>query len=174
MACVAQGRRDSNPQPSVLETDALPIAPLPFGVWPRGYRQTYECHEGASHHDVCQSPTCQCTWFWFKVRPRVGSSNPGGPVHPFHGSRRAAGLLARQSPEFLGRRRTRGPLTPGFPRGDRGARLLHNVGGPVSKKFRRCITQERAPRLNHGAALLPIALEGRLIRVMFVPIHLDQ
>ena len=28
-----QGRRDSNPQPPVLETGALPIAPLPFGVW---------------------------------------------------------------------------------------------------------------------------------------------
>src|SRR5690625_989719 len=26
-----QGRRDSNPQPPVLETGALPIAPLPFG-----------------------------------------------------------------------------------------------------------------------------------------------
>ena len=25
-----QGRRDSNPQPTVLETVALPIAPLPF------------------------------------------------------------------------------------------------------------------------------------------------
>ena len=27
-----QGRRDLNPQPSVLETDALPIAPLPYGT----------------------------------------------------------------------------------------------------------------------------------------------
>ena len=26
-----QGRRDSNPQPPDLESDALPIAPLPFG-----------------------------------------------------------------------------------------------------------------------------------------------
>ena len=33
VACAKQGRRDSNPQPSVLETDALPIAPLPFGGW---------------------------------------------------------------------------------------------------------------------------------------------
>src|SRR5664280_206664 len=29
----AQGRRDSNPQPPVLETDALPIEPLPFVPW---------------------------------------------------------------------------------------------------------------------------------------------
>src|SRR5699024_1463349 len=27
-----QGRRDSNPQPPVLETGALPIAPLPFAI----------------------------------------------------------------------------------------------------------------------------------------------
>src|SRR5690606_9232473 len=30
-AAELQGRRDSNPQPPVLETGALPIAPLPFG-----------------------------------------------------------------------------------------------------------------------------------------------
>src|SRR5664280_3233413 len=29
---LAQGRRDSNPQPPVLETGALPIEPLPFAV----------------------------------------------------------------------------------------------------------------------------------------------
>ena len=28
----AQGRQDSNLQPAVLETAALPIAPLPYGV----------------------------------------------------------------------------------------------------------------------------------------------
>jgi hypothetical protein len=28
----AQGRQDSNLQPAVLETAALPIAPLPFGL----------------------------------------------------------------------------------------------------------------------------------------------
>jgi hypothetical protein len=32
----AQGRRDSNPQPPVLETDALPIEPLPFDAIVRG------------------------------------------------------------------------------------------------------------------------------------------
>src|SRR6476660_1338667 len=31
---VEQGRRDSNPQPPVLETGALPIELLPFGTWP--------------------------------------------------------------------------------------------------------------------------------------------
>src|SRR5699024_1848381 len=31
-----QGRRDSNPQPPVLETGALPIEPLPFGPPRRG------------------------------------------------------------------------------------------------------------------------------------------
>src|SRR5487761_2023182 len=31
-----QGRRDSNPQPPVLETGALPIEPLPFAAPPRG------------------------------------------------------------------------------------------------------------------------------------------
>jgi hypothetical protein len=29
---LAQGRQDSNLQPAVLETAALPIAPLPYGV----------------------------------------------------------------------------------------------------------------------------------------------
>src|SRR5699024_3025840 len=33
-----QGRRDSNPQPPVLETGALPIAPLPFAGEPLGTR----------------------------------------------------------------------------------------------------------------------------------------
>ena len=31
-ACASQGRRDSNPQPAVLETAALPVELLPFGV----------------------------------------------------------------------------------------------------------------------------------------------
>ena len=30
MHTASQGRRDSNPQPSVLETDALPVEPLPY------------------------------------------------------------------------------------------------------------------------------------------------
>src|SRR5665811_806755 len=61
----AQGRRDSNPQPPVLETGALPIAPLP-------YRDDNRCAEhdpsaarrlpGMAHHGGCQPPGVECTW----------------------------------------------------------------------------------------------------------------
>jgi hypothetical protein len=32
-----QGKRDLNPQPSVLETDALPVELLPFGASRHGH-----------------------------------------------------------------------------------------------------------------------------------------
>src|SRR5919107_6206356 len=47
---LAQGRQDSNLQPAVLETAALPIAPLPYGVNSTLRRQTASLPWDARHH----------------------------------------------------------------------------------------------------------------------------
>ena len=39
----SQGRRDSNPQHAVLETAALPLELLPYGLDPEAYNQTRTC-----------------------------------------------------------------------------------------------------------------------------------
>src|SRR5450756_493130 len=77
----AQGRRDSNPQPPVLETGALPIAPLP-------YRDNNRCAEhdpsgarrlpGMTHHGGCQPPGVECTWSrrLGRTHPSTRSSRP--------------------------------------------------------------------------------------------------
>src|SRR5450756_650018 len=76
-----QGRRDSNPQPPVLETGALPIAPLP-------YRDNNRCAEhdpsgarrlpGMTHHGGCQPPGVECTWSrrLGRTHPSTRSSRP--------------------------------------------------------------------------------------------------
>src|SRR5438132_4632086 len=69
---VEQGRRDSNPQPSVLETGALPIELLPSAT------------RGGPDHDTRRSPSdpsggCRATQLARRVRRERDASTRAAP-----------------------------------------------------------------------------------------------
>src|SRR5690606_8869918 len=41
------------------------------GLGPEALDSCHGAHEGARHHDDCQSPTRQCTWFPVLMRTRI-------------------------------------------------------------------------------------------------------
>jgi hypothetical protein len=71
---LAQGRQDSNLQPAVLETAALPIAPLPYGVnvTPTTIRQL---ELGRTPSSVFSTPVNQST-----QHLHVRKTGPFGPL----------------------------------------------------------------------------------------------
>jgi hypothetical protein len=61
MGEAVQGRRDLNPQPSVLETDALPVELLPFGGFSAMSRRDPTSGQGMARQGQV-APVAECTW----------------------------------------------------------------------------------------------------------------
>ena len=93
----AQGRQDSNLQPAVLETAALPIAPLPYGGLasmttratprtppgggPRGYRST-PGHGSSWRTSTAGGPLYATSAAWVEPSPAASGDGPGAPCSP--------------------------------------------------------------------------------------------
>ena len=75
-----QGRRDSNPQPPVLETGAVPIEPLPYGTrrWGGGFREAVLPHAPGTPKHGASPPRRQHTGGGgpARTRPPDGGHRP--------------------------------------------------------------------------------------------------
>ena len=98
---VAQGRRDSNPQPPVLETGALPIAPLPSGRTCRSGR--------ARRHPERQASRCATTGERVYASHRPGSNR--SPVRS-RGTNQAGSRPVRIGARIGGRDQQTTPSDP--------------------------------------------------------------
>src|SRR5215218_2685306 len=94
-----QGKRDLNPQPSVLETDALPVELLPFGASRHGHPAAARLSEGAPKQWWFATKRSSVLTKLARVEPSPSETKLAG-VEPspgetlFHGGEQHAGREA--------------------------------------------------------------------------------
>src|SRR5690606_28156526 len=92
-------------------------------------------HEGARHHDDCQSPTRQCTWFPVLMRTRVFTGCVPPPRHPHSLSRGTNSRLVPADAKYSLPRGTDRPKIPRAPTVQGIAHLTYEVRAVLAKQL---------------------------------------